>query len=192
MSADKQPNLVKFGSSSPPYDSDKPLKIGDTKMIEQKALVVGVERGYAWVIPQQQGAGCKGCSGGSCSSSSAFDFLKREPQTQKLRVLNPVHARHGDHVVIGVQGEALVVYSFLAYLLPLLSLVLMAVVGREMFTLFALHAELGAVLGGITGLLGGLRFANSFCSNSLRSDDFQPVILRTQEPPVYTGMISFP
>ena len=85
-------------------------------MIEQTATVVSVEAGYAWVIPQQVAGGCGSCkSGGSCATSSPLAFLSsKEPQ--KMRVLNPLYARPGDQVVVGMQGEALVVYSLLAYL----------------------------------------------------------------------------
>ncbi len=48
-----------------------------------------------------------------------------------MRVVNPLYARPGDTVVVGMQGEALVVYSLLAYLLPLLGLIIAAVSGAR-------------------------------------------------------------
>lgn len=187
MSADPESAVVKFKSSSPCYDANITAKNGDKGMLEQTAIVVSVESGHAWVVPQQRGSGCGGCgSTTACVSSSTFDFLQKEPQ--KMRVLNPLYARPGDKVVVAVQGEALVVYSLLAYLLPLVGLIVAAIIGREVFALMGLAAELGAVLGGVAGLVGGLRLANLLCDRSFSSSAFQPVILRVVGPqPVYVG-----
>lgn len=190
MSSDGNFRMVKFKSSSPSYYADK-IAQGDTGMIEQTALVVSVESGQAWVIPQQGGAeasGCAACAGkSSCSSSSPFAFLHREPQ--KMRVLNPVYARPGDSVVVGVQGQALVIYSLLAYLLPLVGLILAAIIGQAAFAWLGVGAEPGSILGGVAGLLGGLRLANFVVSCSFRSSVSQPVILRLARQPAYTQIL---
>lgn len=191
MFSENAPGLVKFQSSSLSYnDENKMLIKGDTGMIEQTALVVNVESGNAWIIPQQ-GMGTGGCgscsSKTSCSSSTPFDFLRKEPQ--KMRVLNPVYARPGDTVVVGIQGNALLVYSLLAYLLPLVGLVLAAIVGQEVFSLAGLAGDLGAVLGGVAGLLGGLRLANLVVSRSFNSSVSQPVILRVVSHAGYASIL---
>ncbi|QTR49593.1 SoxR reducing system RseC family protein [Candidatus Thiothrix anitrata] len=161
-------------------------------MIEQTATVVSVEAGYAWVVPQQRAGGCGACkSGGSCATSSPLAFLSSK-ESQKMRVLNPLYARPGDQVVVGMQGEALVVYSLLAYLVPLLALLFAAFVGREAFAFLGFNTELGAMLAGVAGLLGGLRFANLLSVRSLDTANFQPVILRTKESPIYGQIIPSP
>ena len=161
-------------------------------MIEQTATVVSVEAGYAWVIPQQVAGSCGSCkSSGSCATSSPLELLSHK-EPQKMRVLNPLYARPGDQVVVGMQGEALIVYSLLAYLVPLLALLFAAFIGREVFTFLGFNGELGAMLAGVAGLLGGLRFANLFSLRSLNSPDFQPVILRAKESVIYSQIIPSP
>lgn len=190
MSADRQSETVKFKASSPGYDERKTSGVGEQGMIEQTAVVVEAERGYAWIIPQKQAGSCSNCSGKTCSATSPFDFFRSKTPC-KIQVLNPINARSGDRVVVGMQGDALLLYSFLAYFFPLLGLLLAAWLGREMFALMSLGSEAGAVLGGIAGLLGGLRFANTVSARSLQSDRFQPVILRIQGQASYRSIIPF-
>jgi sigma-E factor negative regulatory protein RseC len=191
MTVDQTDKVVKFHASSPAYDSEKTLKSGELGMIEQSAMVVSVEAGYAWVMPQQKAGGCSSCSSGStCSSSSPFDFLNKAPQ--KIRVLNPLYARPGEQVIVGMQGEALVVYSLLAYLMPLLGLIFAAILGHVVFLFLGLDAEIGAVMAGIAGLFAGLHIANVFSLRSLHSSKFQPVILRTKEQLHYGHIIPSP
>ncbi len=45
MSAERNPDLIKFKASSPRYDGNITVKNGDKGMIEQTALVVSVESG---------------------------------------------------------------------------------------------------------------------------------------------------
>ncbi len=163
-------------------------------MIEQAATVVSVEHGYAWVIPQQKSGGCGACSSkSSCGSvSSVLDFkrTKMGSGAQKMRVLNPVYARPGEQVIVGIQGDGLVVFSLLAYMLPLVGLILLAILGNVVLGRLGVEGEAGAILGGAAGLLGGLRIANMLARHSLRSPAFQPVILRAREHVLYPHVIS--
>ncbi len=186
MENDAELNAIKCEVSCPVYDNDITQKTGALPMIEQTARVVSIDSGYAWIIPQTSQS-CGGCTSKSgCGTvGSAFNFFKSHHEPQKMRVLNTLYVRPGDTVVVGMQGNALLLYSLLAYLLPLVSLLVFAILGREVFTYLALGADIGAILGGVTGLLGGLKLANVISQHSLAADDFQPVILRVQEQPIF-------
>lgn len=148
-------------------------------MIEQTAKVVSIKQGYAWVLP----AGAKDCgscvSNKSCGSSGLFSFFRST--TGKLYVANPLHAKPGEEVVIGMQGNALLIYSVFAYLLPLLSMIAFAFLGKELFIALQLNADAGAVMAGIAGLFSGLKLASWQTARIARSEDSQPVILRHKE-----------
>lgn len=192
MPTEQKDSMVKFKASSSAYNDEKTSITRELEMIEQTATVVSVEAGYAWVIPQQKGGSCGSCkSGGSCATSSSLGLLSRK-EPQKVRVLNPVYARPGEQVVVGMQGEALVIYSLLAYLVPLLALLVAALIGHQAFALLGFNKELGAMLMGVAGLLSGLRLANSFSVRTLNSPDFQPVILRAKESVIYSQIIPSP
>lgn len=183
--------LIKFQASSSEYNELKTTTMSSSEgmdMIEQAALVVSVDGGHAWVLPQQKSKGCGACSTkSSCSSSSPFDFMRREPQ--KMRVLNPVYARPGDSVIIGMQGDALVLYSLLAYLLPLVGMVLAAILGHGLLSVVGVDGEAGVILAALAGLFGGLRLGNLISTRSLHKKGFQPVILRAKGQPIYSSFI---
>ena len=148
-------------------------------MIEQTAKVVSIKQGYAWVLP----ANIKNCGScqteKACSSSGLFDFMR--PSAEQVRVANPLHAKPGDEVVIGMQGNALLAYSVFAYVLPLISMIIFALLGNELFAVLGLHADLGAMLAGAGGLFSGLRIASWLSVRIARSEDANPVILRHKE-----------
>ena len=154
-------------------------------MIEQTAKVVSIKHGHAWVLPA--GAkDCNSCAAGkasksskSCVSAGLFDFFR--PAAEKVYVANPLHAKPGDEVVIGMQGNALLLYSVFAYLLPLASMIVFALLGKELFIALNLHADAGAILAGLCGLFSGLRIAAWQAARVARSEDSQPVILRHKE-----------
>jgi sigma-E factor negative regulatory protein RseC len=184
MSSKSAQNLIKFEASHPTYNDPKIILRGAANMIEQTALVASVEGGYAWVIPQKSSTSCGKCvSNTNCVSDN---LINKNPKNQaKMRVLNPLHARQGDQVVIGVRSEALILYSVLAYLLPLVSLIIFAALGKELFTALHLMPEIGAILCGFVGLIGSLRLINLWSARHITAPDFQPVILRIQGIPEF-------
>ena len=87
-------------------------------MIEQIATVVAVKGDSAWVETQRQSAcgACsmnKGCGAGLFAKAFGFD----SPQ---LKVTHIQGVEVGDHVVVGIDEQALVRGSFAAYMMPIL------------------------------------------------------------------------
>ncbi len=146
-------------------------------MIEENATVVQVESGYA-IVETQQKAACGSCnSAGSCSTTVLSGLFKR--RHNRVRVLNPIDARPGQQVIIGLQEQALLKVSFLAYLLPLASMFLLAMLAQYLardlgITLGELPGIIGGLLGFVTGLILFRRISLSRSSNP----NFQAVILR--------------
>jgi len=148
-------------------------------MIEKTAVVVSISQGHAWVSSDEL-TGCGSCASGTsggCSSTN-LQFYSREKLTQ-VQVANPFHAKPGDQVIVGLPSEGLLKSSLLVYLLPLVSLLIFAFLGNEVFILMQMNGEIGAAFMGFAGLLGGLRFSNILVQNSSDlKDKLQPVILR--------------
>lgn len=161
--------------------SDTNIKRRATDMIEQKAIVVRVSQGYAWVKPESSGHSCGACtSKKGCGSLNIFSLFERK-SFELQRVLNPMHAKPGEHVVIGLQSGQLLTSSLLAYLLPLITLVLFSIGGGELFKWLGYQEELGAIMFGIVGLFFGFGVSR-FVSESLAGDNnIQPVVLRVQD-----------
>lgn len=148
-------------------------------MIEKTAVVISTNQGSAWVKAE----GVESCS--SCSSSGACSskrlFSRDDDPSEKMRVANPFHAKPGDHVIVGLPSDGLLKSSLLAYLFPLLSLIVFSLLGSEVFLFLGSNAELGAILMGVAGLFVGLRFADTLVQCSDLKEKLHPVILRKND-----------
>ncbi|MDJ0806006.1 MAG: SoxR reducing system RseC family protein [Gammaproteobacteria bacterium] len=146
-------------------------------MIEESARVIAAEGDFA-LVETQASAACGACSSaGTCSTSVISGLFKR--RHNRLRVLNPIDARPGQQVVIGLQEQALVNASLLAYLLPLICMLLLAVTGQQLAEYWQWSkAELSSIAGGLLGLIIGLGLLRRFTLHSQKNPGFQPVILR--------------
>ncbi|HHC74137.1 MAG TPA: hypothetical protein ENK78_03585 [Thiothrix sp.] len=147
-------------------------------MIEQTAIIVSVSKGYAWV--KSSGQQCGQCSQQKqCGSQTIFSlFKKAEPPLQK--VLNPVYAKPGDEVIVGLHSGDLLKTTVLAYLLPLINLIIFSLSGHALFNLLNLNTDLGALLFALFGLFIGLQASQVFINRFAKKQHFQPVILRTK------------
>ncbi|MES9993939.1 MAG: SoxR reducing system RseC family protein [Candidatus Thiodiazotropha sp.] len=146
-------------------------------MIEEPATVVSVDDGYALVETQQSPA-CGACSSaGSCSTSVVSGLFKR--RHTRLKVSNPIAAKPGERVIIGLAEGALLKISFLAYLLPLLCMILMALLMQALVTRFLWQlGELPQVAGGLFGLIAGFYLLRKLAGQRRDKPGYQAVILR--------------
>jgi sigma-E factor negative regulatory protein RseC len=79
------------------------------------------------------------------------------PQRELIfRLPNPVDARVGDTVVIGLNEGALQRSSLLLYGLPLMGLLTGAIAGDQSFAALAWPSELGGIIGSLLGLTAAL------------------------------------
>jgi sigma-E factor negative regulatory protein RseC len=146
-------------------------------MIEETATVVGLSDGFA-IVETQQRAACNSCQSASgCSTSVLSGLFKRRPN--QLKVLNPVHARPGDKVIIGLQESALLKVSMTAYLMPLFCMIVIAIGAEFLARTFAIQGgELPSIAGGLLGLLAGLMLFKRISARNASDPAFQAVILR--------------
>ena len=147
-------------------------------MIEESALVVACDdEGYATVETQVRAA-CGSCSASSgCGTSVVAGLFKR--RRNRLRVRNPIQAMPGQQVVVGLQEHSLVSASLMAYLLPLVCLILGAIAAQEAARYLDWSAvELVSIAGGLLGLFGGFALLRRFSRHTRQNPNYQAVILR--------------
>lgn len=146
-------------------------------MIEESALVIACEEGYAFVETQVQAA-CGSCQAKSgCSTSVLSGLFKR--RHNRLKVLNPIQASPGQRVIIGLQEQALVSFSLIAYLLPLLSMLLAAIGLQAAASYWQWRGgELASIVGGLSGLTIGFLLVKRFSRRHAYDPTYQAVILR--------------
>lgn len=139
-------------------------------MLETPALVVETDQAAA-LVEADFGGGCGSgmCAKGGCGAAVLAQIFSRNPRGP-MRVGNPIQARIGERVIVGVEEGMLVRSTLLAYLLPLALLLGGALAGR------AGGGDGLAAVGALLGLAIGWGLARLLGRRLLQSA--QPVILR--------------
>ena len=143
----------------------------------------------AWVETKRQTScgACamnKGCGAGMFAK--AFGF--RSP---RLRVLDTQGVEVGDQVVIGIDERALVHGSFAAYMTPILSMLVFAMVGETIAAEWlAMKSDVLTVCFGIAGLVAGLLWVRRYSQRIGHDSRFQPVILQRSDCTVSPGRVN--
>jgi sigma-E factor negative regulatory protein RseC len=146
-------------------------------MIEQTALVVSVQGDLAEVEGERQGT-CGGCAGeGACTTSLIARYFGRSRPV--LQVENPIGARPGDRVTIGLAENTLLTASFLAYLAPLLAMIGAAIAGAQIADFLAPDYVRGlSILAGLGGLVATLGWLTRLSRAGSLATRCRPRILR--------------
>lgn len=140
-------------------------------MIEEKARVLSVEAGLAWVETTRRSS-CSGCSASSGCGTSVVAGIFGE-RRNRLQVRDPIGVEAGDQVVIGIADSALTRASLLAYLLPLATLMLSAFAAQT-----AGAGEEMVALVGILGLAIGLLVTGRLAGDASAAGRYRPLLLR--------------
>lgn len=148
-------------------------------MIEEQASVVAIEDGRIWVETQRKST-CNQCS---ANTSCGISLLGRMLGIRRNRipVLNPhdTAVSPGDTVIIGIPEQALVKGSLAVYLLPLAALFIFAYLGETLAGQLSMrHADLVAMLFGVTGLIAGFAWVRRFSRVISVDGNYQPVLVR--------------
>jgi sigma-E factor negative regulatory protein RseC len=139
-------------------------------MLETPAVVLKTEARSALVEADfAGGCGSGMCAKGGCGTALLAQMFSQKPRAP-LRVANPIDARIGERVIVGVEEGSLLRATLLVYLLPLALFLAGASAGGQ-----AADGDAPAVLGGLAGLFLGWLAARRW---SRRPQGGQPVILR--------------
>lgn len=139
-------------------------------MIEQQARVVGIEHEQAWLEPvREHSCGLCGQTQG-CGASLMGRFFGHRPRA--LRAENPIGARVGDSVMVGMEARALLEGVLAVYGIPL-ALVLAGAVGGAVVLPLP-----GQDVASIAGALAGLVLSGLWLWLGARRFGRRPVILR--------------
>lgn len=142
-------------------------------MIEETALVIGLESNFAYVEAQRKNA-CGQCAvQKGCGTGVLSNAIGRK--MSKVRALNQIGADIGDLVVVGLSESGLLKSAFINYMLPLIFMFVFAVMSK---IIFSPTSELVVIVGAMTGLVVSYRVIKRFAASIKSNPDYQPVILR--------------
>jgi sigma-E factor negative regulatory protein RseC len=146
-------------------------------VIEELGMVVAVHGELAEVESRRRSA-CGSCEvNGACGTSLLERFFGR--RRLLLTVYNPIGARPGDQVVVGIPEQALLTASFAAYMAPLLAMLGGGIAGGMLAgALSPQHGDGLSILGGAVGLASALLWLGRFSRAHADDDRYRAVILR--------------
>ncbi len=149
-------------------------------MIEERGEVTAVEPPYAMVVTQRRSS-CGSCTTKGCGTGALSELFAA--RSQAMRVLNPIEARVGDQVVLGLEEGALLRGSLAVYIVPLLTMIGAGVAGEAVAPLLGLeHTSAYLSLpGAVTGLAAGFLWVRRFGRRMASDHRFMAVILRRAE-----------
>jgi len=144
-------------------------------LIEETGIVTAVTGDRVSVV-RGTATPCGGCStAGQCGTAVLQNYFRRRHRS--LDAWDPVGARPGDRVVVGISEATLQSSSWIAFFLPIMALFLGAILG-DWLTIAASGGELAAIAGGLTGLVVGLVAARKLGEKLLSNPQHHARILR--------------
>jgi len=101
-----------------------------------------------------------------------------------MKVLNPIDAKEGDAVILGLEEGALLRSSLTVYIIPLVLLIAGGLFGEWMAPALEMgkHSEFLSIPAAIIGLVIGFMWVRQIGHRMARDDRYMAVILRRSEP----------
>jgi len=149
-------------------------------MIEETVQILDVQGAYAWVESERVST-CGSCAvRQGCGTGALASVLGQ--RRVRMRVLNRIDARVGDHVVVGISESWLLRGSLAMYAVPLLGLFTGALSGYAVVSRFYPHwpSDPTAMAGALAGFIAALFWLRRFSRRSAENSAARPVVLRHQ------------
>ena len=145
-------------------------------MITETGEVVAIEEDGLWVETLKQSA-CSQCAAkAGCGQKLLADKLPGAEMTFIKALYSPTSRNEswhlGDKAVLGIEESALVKGALLAYLVPLVAMVLGASLAHQIFL-----SELLSVFGAVLGLLVGGLWVRHHSRQADSQSTYQPVVI---------------
>lgn len=144
-------------------------------MVEEQAVVVDVDNEIAMleVVRRTPCSLCGQTRG--CGASLWGKLLRHRPHI--FKAANQVNAKVGDYVVVGIEEQALLRGSLLAYGVPLIAMMVGALIAVAFWSANG-NRDVSAVIGAVLGLALGLLWVRGHATGHGLDSRYQPVILR--------------
>ncbi len=144
-------------------------------MLEERGVVISVNEQFTTVQTKRSNS-CGECAANkSCGTASLANVLGQK--YTEIKAIRHENAKVGDTVIIGLSEQTLVRSALLLYLLPLLTMFVMAISYKTLaLMLHWQQSELLIALAGLTGLLLGFIVVKIITSNMSKNIHYQPII----------------
>jgi sigma-E factor negative regulatory protein RseC len=154
-------------------------------MIEERGEVTAVNPPYATVMTRRSSS-CGGCSTKGCGTGALSELFAA--RNQSMQVLNPIDARPGDQVVLGLEEGALLRGSLAVYIVPLFAMIAGGMLGEALAPSLSLAAsEYLSLPAAFAGLSAGFLWVRRFGRRMMNDHRFMAVILRRADVVPFQG-----
>lgn len=144
-------------------------------MIEERAVILSLDNALGdstATLEIERKTACGLCGQTRGCGNSIWGKLFAH-QSTAFKAQNRINAKVGDSVVVGINERALLKSAVLLYMLPLATMLIGAILAKQLVT-----TEVSAMLGAAAGLVLGLLWVKGHTVSSSYFKLQQPVILR--------------
>lgn len=138
----------------------------------------GVVRSLHGGLAQVESVQTEACAG--CGAKGACHAMGGE-KARIVTALNEAKAQVGDRVILSMPRKAVLGASFLAYMVPVLGLILGAALGNSLAPGWGWEAQTGAVVLGLGGLAGSWLLVSVIAKKLAKKSNFTVRIVRVLE-----------
>ncbi|MCU7811631.1 MAG: SoxR reducing system RseC family protein [Candidatus Thiodiazotropha sp. (ex Notomyrtea botanica)] len=156
-------------------------------MLEETAKVIDINDGLL-TLETESRSGCKQCGSHSCTTSIVAKLFGI--RRNRMIIDNSLDAKKGDQVVIGIPEDLLVQASVMAYLLPLVLMLMVTALGEALSVNEVLLSMLA-----LGGLVTGFFMVRLVFHRTTSRQRYRPQLLRIAaseyqrvEIPTFTGV----
>jgi len=137
----------------------------------EKGIVTRVDSAFAWVKTSRTGA----CD--TCAAKDSCRVLGGGKEVE-VEAINVAGAWPGDEVLIGFKSGSLIKLSLLVYMVPILSLMIGAVAGRQAAGVFSTNISALSAAFGILFFLLAFFFVRAKSRRLALKEDYHPRVIR--------------
>lgn len=146
-------------------------------MIEEVATVIHSADGQV-LLEAQRHSTCGSCAAKSGCGTAVFASTLGKKSSQ-FTAENTLNLQVGDKVLVGLHENALLLGSFIVYLLPIIGMFVFAVIGQWfMYQWFNVNNELIVIASAVAGFIVSLNVVKKFNRKIKNDIRFQPVLLK--------------
>lgn len=146
-------------------------------MIEEIATVIECS-GKQVVLEAQRKSTCGSCGAKAGCGTAVFAKTLGKKSSQ-ITVDNTLNLQVGDRVLVGLHENAMLLGSFIVYLIPLLGLLIFAITGNWLIQqIYQEESEIVTIVFALLGFIFSMGLVKRFNRKIKTDPRFQPVLLK--------------
>ncbi|MGD8210932.1 MAG: SoxR reducing system RseC family protein [Desulfobacterales bacterium] len=140
-------------------------------MATEQGIVIKTDSKATWVKTVKSGS-CAGCSARrSCHSTGGGNEME-------VKVINEAGAKEGDRIVLSFETSSLLKATFLLYVFPILFLIVGAVFGQAMASIFDFNPSGLSAIMGFSFFFAALLIIKTTANKLAKKSEYRPKIIK--------------